>query len=77
MLLLLAVQVFEFDKWGKTPVDKKLSDIHETLQKLSDKVEKAGKTKPIPSPLGAETANLAVLEAQYAFITKPNTGCGP
>ena len=61
------MQVFEFDNWGKMPVDKKLSDIRETLQKLSDKVKKAGKTKAIP---WAETANLAVLEAQYAFITK-------
>ena len=61
------MQVFEFDKWGKMPVDKKLSDIRETLQKLSDKVKKAGKTKAIP---WADTANLAVFEAQYAHVTK-------
>lgn len=67
------MQVFEFDKWGKMPVDKKLSDIRETLQKLSDKVKKAGKTKAIP---WAETANLAVLEAQYAFLSPKTSGVG-
>ena len=65
--VLLALQLFKYDKWGNTPVDKMLSDIHETLPKLSDKVKKAGKTKAIP---WADTANLAVFEAQYAFITK-------
>mmetsp|Transcript_17119 Transcript_17119/g.56183 ORF Transcript_17119/g.56183 Transcript_17119/m.56183 type:complete len:155 (-) Transcript_17119:1337-1801(-) len=74
--VLLAVQVFKSDKWGKTPVDKKLSDIHKTLQELYDKVNEAGKTKAIPY---AKTAELAVLDAQLRFITHggppaPGTG---